>query len=321
MRIFKIIFGLLLSLLIILSVIPYLVPLSSPNDNALQPFENSNFRLVEGVRIHYRIYEPANVTTIGKLLMVHGLGGSTYSFEKNAQAIADEGYLVILVDLPGFGYSQRLETFDHSQENRSELLWKLISDIDLGLSEYAKSMKWNLAGHSMGGGTVAAMNVLNPENTMSLILIDASLYETNNQSILFKYPPMTRWLQVVLERILIKRDFISDFLASAYGQPPTDEDVTGYLKPLELSGTARSLNGFVHTSRNMEIERIKDIQSQVLIVWGENDGWVSVDDAYRIDSMLDFSQLAIIENAGHCPMETHSVEFNTLLITWFSELN
>lgn len=311
----------LLFLFVILSVFPYLVPLSSPNDVIIQPFENSNNIVIDDVQIHYRVFEPVTMEPTGKVLMVHGLGGSTYSFEKNAQVIADEGYHVVLVDLPGFGYSHRLDKFDHSQENRSELLWKFVGEIDLGLNEEVMVMKWHLAGHSMGGGTVAAMAALNPTNTESLILIDAALFETNQKSIVSKYPPVTRWLQVALERVFIKRKFISDFLASAYGHPPTEEDVTGYLKPLEISGTARSLNGFINTSRNMEIERVKDIQTPVLIVWGENDSWIPVEDAYKIYAMFDHSKLEVIENAGHCPMETHSNEFNAFLITWLSDYN
>lgn len=321
MKILKFIFGLLLTIFVMMSIIPYLVPLTKPNDINYKPFENSNFIVIEDVQIHYRIYHSASRTPIGKLLMVHGLGGSTYSFEKNAQVIADEGYIVLLVDLPGFGYSQRLETFDHSQENRSVVLWSLLDAMDSAFNEEIRSKKWNLAGHSMGGGTVAAMAVLSPHNTESVILIDAALNETNRQSILFKYPPVTRWLQVALERILIRQDFISDFLSSAYGREPSMEDVTGYLKPLEQSGTARSFKGFLRTSRNMEIERIQDIDLPVLIVWGEEDRWIPIDEAYKTDGLFDDSKLVTIEKSGHCPMETHPMQFNTFLINWLSDLN
>jgi pimeloyl-ACP methyl ester carboxylesterase len=321
MKILKIIFGLLLTVFVMMSIIPYLVPLTRPNEIHYKPFENSNFIVVEDVQIHYRIYHSANKAPTGKLLMVHGLGGSTYSFEKNAQVIADEGYIVLLVDLPGFGYSQRLETFDHSQENRSEVLWSLLDTMDSAFSEEIRSKKWHLAGHSMGGGTVAAMAVLYPQNTESLILIDAALNETNRQSVLFKYPPATRWLQVALERILIRQDFISDFLSSAYGRQPSMEEVTGYLKPLELSGTARSFKGFLRTSRNMEIERIQDIELPVFIVWGEEDLWIPIDEAYKTDDLFDNSKLVTIEKSGHCPMETHPMQFNTFLMNWLSDLN
>jgi pimeloyl-ACP methyl ester carboxylesterase len=99
------------------------------------------------------------------------------------------------------------------------------------------------------------------------------------------------------------------------------EDVTGYLKPLELSGTARSFKAFLRTSRNMEIERIQDVDLPVFIVWGEEDRWIPIDEAYKIDGLFDDSKLVIIEKSGHCPMETHTKQFNTFLMNWLSDLN
>lgn len=321
MKIIKIISVVILSLFFTLSILPYLVPLSNTNDLRTQPFNNSNYQSVNEIYLHFRLFEPQNRVPNGKILMVHGMGGSTFSFEKNAQVIADKGFIVVLVDLPGFGYSQRLEDFNHSQENRSDLLWNLIEQIDSGLSDQVKPLKWNLAGHSMGGGTVAAMAAAEPNKTKSLILIDAALYETNQNFFLIKYPPVVRWIQVALEKIFLSRDFIEDFLTSAYGRSPTVEEVSGYLEPLEILGTARSIKGLLETSKNMEFAKIENIKPRTLIIWGENDQWVPVDEAYRISDMLEFSKLMIVESAGHCPMETHSEIFNTFLITWLSDMN
>lgn len=65
------------------------------------------------------------------------------------------------VDLPGFGYSDRNPTYDHSQAHRNEDVWSLPETIDNTLESDLTNRPWNLAGHSMGGGTVAAIAIQN----------------------------------------------------------------------------------------------------------------------------------------------------------------
>jgi pimeloyl-ACP methyl ester carboxylesterase len=71
-----------------------------------------------------------NDDALGNILLIHGLGGSTFSFRNNAEALSSAGYNVIAVDLPAFGYSDRKRNIDHSQDNRARLLWLMIEEIE-----------------------------------------------------------------------------------------------------------------------------------------------------------------------------------------------
>jgi len=46
----------------------------------------------------------------------------------------------------------------------------------------------------------------------------------------------------------------------------------------------------------------KKINIPVLILWGRNDGWISLESAYRFNSLIKGSELAVIDNAGHVSM-------------------
>lgn len=302
-----------LSVLLLLAVLPYVIPLSKASPLE-KPFENSNFFQTSepDTRIHYRVYAPEN--PVGYLVMIHGLGGSTFSYTENAPIFKQAGYFVVTLDLPGFGYSSRSVRENHSQVHRADLVWSLLESFG--------DQKWHLLGHSMGGGTVAAMALQRPEATASVIWVDGALFETNRaNSRLLAFPSIERWLQVLLEHLLLSESRIEDFLTSAYGQPPTRDQVLGYLEPLQVKGTARAAGALLKTAKNVPSEALAEIKAPTLALWGLEDTWVPFSDTLKLGQLLPALEVMGIEGAGHCPMETHPQEFNTYLLGWLRDID
>lgn len=57
---------------------------------------------VDGMLIHYECAGEGI-----PIVLIHGFGGSTYSWRFNLEPLAKAGYRVCALDLPGFGYSER----------------------------------------------------------------------------------------------------------------------------------------------------------------------------------------------------------------------
>ena len=310
----------LLGLLMLFIVPPYLFPISAPAALAgPMPFNNSAMAEVNGTSFHYRTYRPGNSAVKGKLLLVHGLAGSTFSFEASAPLLSADGYLVVSLDLPGFGYSGRSPAYDHSQANRARDIWGLLSLIDQRMENDLAALPWHLAGHSMGGGTVAAMAMQNPSRVKSLVLIDGALFETPDGGGLLAIPPLNRWMLTALEHFLITEKRIKSLLASAYGTEPTQEQIEGYLAPLRLPGTARSLVNMVHTAKNEDPERLQNLAVPLFAVWGSRDTWVPREELDRLMAIRPDTTIRLIEGAAHCPMETHPEIFVDAVLRWLSE--
>ena len=217
-RLFLVVVGTLL-------LLPYFLPNESTIVANDMPFDNSAFfTTYDDVKLHYRIWQPEQ-TPIGKILLVHGLGGSTFSYRKNAPALAEAGYTVIAVDLPAFGYSSKQRGLSHDQETRAKWLWQLLYDFDRNNND---ETSWHLAGHSMGGSTVLAMSNANPKAVSSLILIDPAITNEQPNSSWWLVGPISQWLKVGLNSFLITENNLSNVLASAYGTKPSDPEVKGY---------------------------------------------------------------------------------------------
>lgn len=307
----------LLVIFLLLSALPYVIPL--PEDREVEePFAESARISIEGVSLHYRIWEPEEIR--GKIILVHGLGGSTFSWRHNIEALVNTGYVVTAVDLPGFGYSSRQKGADHSQKARSRVLWHLMDEIDGSLKAGAASMGWNLVGHSMGGGTITAMALQKPPRVNSLVFVAGAVHGRPPGAIsrVLSYPPLVRWLKVAYPYILTP-ERVQGLLASAYGEEPSAGDVRGYLEPLALPGTVDTLADLLRTPRGFT-DDLENIKVPALLVWGENDAWVPLEFGEMLADNLPDAELLVMPDTGHCPMETRPEEFNQALLDFLAAL-
>lgn len=307
----KIFLRFLLFFLLFLIVFPYLIPVEKNNPIPKKPFENSKFFTTKDqVSLHYRIWEPT-INQKGQILLIHGLAGSTFSFRNNVEALANAGYLVVAVDLPAFGYSSRQTGLSHDQVSRAKWIFELLDDIEKNNKTVDK---WYLLGHSMGGSTILAMSNLEPERVKSLIMVDAAIVSTQSNRLPF---PFTNWLKVILNYFMLNEDTFATFLQQAYGQKPTEDEVTGYVRPLQIKGTNQALVEFVNTSKNVLIEEWEHPDIPMFVLWGKQDTWIPVSDIDKIKDVATNVEVHIFEDAAHCAYETES-SFNSVLLEYLS---
>ncbi|MCX6287959.1 MAG: alpha/beta hydrolase [Bacteroidetes bacterium] len=311
--------------LVIIAVLPAIYnPLyASPIPrSATMPFKNSHFITIDSALIHYRIWGTKVSPAKGKVVFIHGFMGSTYCFRKNYDSLVNAGYNIIALDLPAFGYSDRGTWINHSQSSRAIMVWKLLDLIDMG-----DTMKWNIVGHSMGGGAAEAVALKRPGRTKSLTLIDAMFFVKNSGVISTALSP-SKIKQ--LKKVYV--DYIQDYmltfnrmnklLKSGYKQKPDTADVTGYMMPLRIPGTAEAIvSSFSNCKEvvSLNVDSLKKIP--VLVVWGTKDSWIPLNSTKLIKTYVPQMELYKVKGAGHMPMETHPKEFNGILVDFLNRNN
>ena len=316
----KRILGFLLIIFIIACIIPYLIPLKSNNLGTTLPFKESEFTEIEGISIHYRKWLPIDTNIKGKVLMVHGFGGSTFSWRNNIDDLIQNGYMVVAVDLPGFGYSDKGSGINHSQGSRSKIVWSLLDNIDFSLETSESNFNWILIGHSMGGGTVASMAMDRPNKTSDLIFVSGALFENKPFNIppILYFPPLRRGIDVALYDFIISQSRIENFLLSAYGRTPTTLEVEGYLEPLLVNEFPSFVADLFTTSDSEPLDKLKDTDIPILYIRGKEDTWVPLEQALKLKEIVPNVEIINIENAAHCSMETSYEEFNRILLPFIA---
>ncbi len=281
------------------------------------PFAESQFQVVDGVMLHYRLWEPEEEPQ-GQVLLVHGLGGSTFSWRYTAPFLQEQGYRVAAVDLPGFGYSDRQRGLDHSQQNRARLLWRLldrIADAD------DKDGCWHLVGHSMGGGTITAMAHFDSDCTATLSYAAGAVYQRppGAASFFASLPVIRSVVAWVVRVFLLTENRLASALESAYGRVPNSAELKGYLTPLQAPGTEHMLLDITASRGEPVSQYLGSLRQPALLLWGAEDTWVPVEEARDMLSELPRARLIVEPKAAHCPMETAPAWFNHHLLDHLQE--
>ncbi len=289
-----------------------------------KPFAESHFMNIGGYSVHYRFWNVDTDKIKGKLILIHGLGGSTFSWRKNIPALVDEGYLCVAIDLPAFGFSSREKGYNHSAFNRAETIWTLLDSLDKSMPPKSAQLKWNLVGHSMGGSVIAAMAQEKPTRSLSLVFISGAVdADTMIRSYrgIFNFPPARWLLGSVMKTFFFNYSGIKKLLGSAYGKSPEKEDIAGYLAPFKLKHTARGLFDMVRKSNSSKILRLKNITQPAFLIWGDKDTWIPLKMGEDLNKALPNSQLVKIHGAAHCSMETRPDTVNTAIIHFLNSVN
>ena len=307
----------LLVLIIIVLVVPFLIPLPDDGtDPRLLADDGGQFVEIEGLDTYYVARGPTDGQPV---ILLHGLGGSTFSWRDNLDALAEAGYFAIAIDRPGFGLTEKTLDFDVSAPNQADFVAAFMDALALDSAV--------MVGHSAGGGVIAHFALRHPDRVDGLVFVAGAVGNTGGApsfvGSLIGFPPFTRWLQIG-SSLLLTPERYGDLLTSAYGDPAfaTDEVRAGYTKVLQTSRWYESFAALIRDSggNTFPIERLSELDQPALLIWGRADTWVPLTAGERLAEGLPNDELIIYDDIGHLPMEEAPERFNADLIGWLNEL-
>ncbi len=287
-----------------------------------RPFENSHFAVIDSTRIHYRTWNEDLQKPRGKVLLIHGFCGSTFCWRFNYDTLVAAHYRVIAIDLPGFGYSERDSALNQSQSNRGRLIWELLEKLDAG-----DTAKWNIVGHSMGGGTAEAVALMNPSRTQSLTILAGMIFIKNNNVNrrivgLVNFPIYKKLLLSYTEKQYLSFNSFRRELKKTYGFVPDSLTVNGYWEPLQIDGTAETVVNLLANSKEIQQLDAKGLgQLPVLVIWGKEDKTIRLKQGKKLKRAVPSIDLKVIQDAHHMAMETHPEIFNSMLVEFLDTNN
>ena len=269
-----------------------------------------HFVSLDGNRYHYMEY-PADGLDI---VLVHGFASSTYTWEAVVPYLHERGYHVFALDMKGFGWSDKPEdaVYDPVSLMEAVNIWMEA----LGLTQVV------FAGNSLGGAVAVLMTLEHPARISKMVLIDAAGYPMKRPMIirlahlplaggftkLFFGPWMVRWN--------LKEVFSDDDCV-------TDEKVKAYYDRLR---TENALDAQIAVARTLKldqleqyIERIPDIATETLIIWGRKDRWIPLDIGRHFTNDLASSTLTVIPECGHMPQEEQPERTAELIIDFIED--
>lgn len=309
MRRRRILVGILVGLALVLAIGPYLVPLPGPEgvDASQLARPGGRFLEVDGTRTYIEVSGSGDGPPV---VLLHGFGGSTFSWRLTAPALATAGFRVIAVDLRGFGLSAKAFEADHGHPAQARLVAAIIEELG--------ARGATVVGHSMGGSVAAHLALTRADLVERVVLVDASIRESGGFSAgpILHLPPVARWGRIAV-RALLTPDRLAEMLRSAYRDPAvvTPEVADGYAAPLRVRDWDLALLAIVRDSAGDALPAtLASLIQPTLIVWGADDTWISIAEGERLREALPGSEWAVIPDSGHLPFEEQPEAFMDVLL-------
>ena len=278
---------------------------------------------IEGRRLDVDL--PLHVTEIPgtdhpdeTFVMLHGFGGSSYTWRSWAPRLAARGR-VLCVDYKGFGAAPKPADDRYAPEDQAELVVGLVDR--LGLERVT------LIGHSLGGSisllACQALSTRSSSPVERLVMIASPAYRQRIPPLvsLSKRPRLSR----SLVRGVGPRRLVRLILRSVVHDPAivTNERVAAYAQPLMsrdgLDGVLRAGRHILPKDLERTSARIREVTIPTLLMWGDRDrvvpGWVGE----RLVEELPDGRRVVLERCGHIPPEERPEESFALLSAFLDE--
>ena len=275
-----------------------------------------SFATVNGFDIHYRLIgDPLKDPTGAPLVLIHGFASSSDEFRKIEAALAVSRSL-ILPDLLGFGYSQRVTDTLGAYTHRSQ------AALVRGVLDQLGVKQIDALGSSYGGAIATQLALDNPGRVRRIGYLDGQVYDSGGG------PP--GWLMGLLP-FRIGRAVTWNLLGGGPGQTQllasACVDVAACAAGLDpkwrenvvrIEGNTDALLAFSSAPRDQYGEAdIRKITLPALLIWGEKDQLVPLDRGKRLASELPNARLEIIPGVGHAPHLERPAAVIPLLLAFF----
>ena len=244
------------------------------------------------------------------VVLVHGFNHHAEAWVRNIRVIADAGFRVVALDLPGFGRSG-VPRMRYSLAGYARFLVDFLDTLDI--------QQAHLVGNSMGGAIVLKTAVEHPERVLSVTGVDpAGMFQSVPRTWALAGHPLARAVLRPLmgRRWLLERSHARayhdqalstplqvDLMAEAYAQPGYRDHILGMAETMLLD-----------PAEGVLWDDLPRLRTPAMVVWGRQDRTLPVQHAYRAAHRIPGVELRIYDRCGHLAMYEQADAFNRDLL-------
>lgn len=264
--------------------------------------ECSWFTQVDGLRIHY---QEAGDENAPPLILIHGFISSNLIWSGTLLPLANAGFRVIAPDLPGYGYSDKPAHAHYTIQEQARAVQRLMDRLGIGTA--------TIVGASYGGAIAATLALDYPERVERLILVGAVSNDEAKKKLLLRISRFPIVGDIVTPLFLGSRWILRKRMQSMYkrmGKPINERMVASRHHLLATANTHRAM---IRTARHWSAGRVEReaslIRQPTLLVWGDQDDHIPLDQAIRLRDSLPNARLIVFRNCGHLPPAEYPEKF------------
>lgn len=260
--------------------------------------------LDNGLTLHY-----LDIGSGPVVVWLHGSGpgASGFSnFKGNYPAFAQAGYRNIVLDLPGFGRSDKPTDVNYD-------LAFFVSSLQ-GFLDKVEIDRCTLLGNSLGGAIALGAALAYPERVEKLVLMAPGGVEERESY--FQMPGILRMVEVFAKGPMGVEEMRHVMSLQLFDSSQLDENL---LKERVAVAVTQPANLFTSMMVPNMTERLGEIQVPILGFWGTNDLFNPPTGALKILDKAPNARFIMLNRCGHWVQVEHQTLFNRECITFLRD--
>ena len=269
---------------------------------------SSHFMSIDGMQVHYR--DEGSIKDSLPLILLHGMSSSLNTWDSVVLFLKDKKRIVS-IDLPAFGLTGANAENKYSYAYYNQFLDSFLNRLHI--------VKCIIAGNSLGGG-IAWEYTASHSNVVKLILIDAAGYRSKNSKASLGFaiastPVINNLLLYFTPKILVRKSLEGIYFDK---KRVTDAQIERFHDVAISAGNRKAALSIFKSGFEYEPQKINTITAPTLIIWGENDALIPIENAYLFNKNIKGSRLEVLKNIGHVPMEEAPKEVAELITAFIN---
>lgn len=264
--------------------------------------EYSWFSTISGVRIHY---QEAGDERAPVMILIHGFISATLVWNEVFLPLAESGFRVIAVDLPGYGYSDKPADGRYTIAAQAHAVLSLMDR--LGIE------KATIVGASYGAAVAATIALDYPESVDRLVLIGAVSNDDAKNKLLLRVASLPIIGDITTPLFLGSRWILRRRMEAMYRRTGLAFDERMFEARHHLLASANTHRAMIRSIRRWSANRIsreaQQIRQPTMLVWGELDDHVPLSDGFRLRDAMPNARLIVFRKCGHLPQAEHPQKF------------
>lgn len=267
-----------------------------------------------------------------KILLIHGTGAWGEIWRDTTDILVEKGFRVITVDVPPFGYSQKLiGSRSYNTGKQADRIHDVLTAL--------KADKLYALCHSVGCRAMTEAVLKDPSKFSKFILVDPALGFSKNKN----NPSFQQNSPGFLTRIMLAPSFVRTSIIAAYGSNPwsikpifssfvfnkasvTHERLVTLKRPLAIEDMTRAQGDWLENlsvnedhSMFTKFDAYNSLEMPVLLIWGDQDNITPLWQGQALVNFFKKAQLQVIKDTGHIPYLEKTDEFNEKLMGFLKD--
>lgn len=233
------------------------------------------------------------------LLLLHGTGASTHSFRDLAKPLA-ERFTVVMVDLPGHGFSSHPRGESPSMVVMSRLIGALLQQLDIA-PRYA-------AGHSAGAAVLIRMAIDNRIAPQRIVSLNGALLPFPGLAAQL-FPQLARmlFLNPLAPRLFSWRARTGNAVARLVESTGSHISPEGLAYYERLLASSAHVEGALKMMANWDLESLRrdlsNLAVPLTLMVGTRDRAIPPEVSYRVARIVADSEIVTLTGLGHLAHE------------------